>query len=219
MIWQRIVCLVIGYVCGLFETGVILGKLNKVNIREHGSGNIGTTNMMRTMGFKMGLLTFFGDGLKSIVAATLAIVLFKDSMGTQLMTLVMYAGLGAILGHNFPFYNGFNGGKGIATSAGLIVALSVFDIKFFPVGLLLFFGCVLITKYVSLSSLLLMTGLFVETVVWSNLGMIEFIGDSNKIELYILTFIMMALSFVRHKENIKRLINGTERKISLKKED
>ncbi len=218
MIWPRVVCLIIGYICGLFETGVILGKLHNVDIRKHGSGNIGTTNMMRTMGFKYGIFTFFGDLFKAILAAVIAIIIAKQFMPTEPMTLVLYSGLGAILGHNFPFYNGFKGGKGIATSAGMIVALSLFDIKFFPVGLLLFFGCVAITRYVSLSSLLLITGLFVEMVIWSNIGWIDGIFKSNKIELYILTGIMVVLSFVRHKENIKRLINGTERKIGQKKE-
>ena len=130
-----------------------------------------------------------------------------------------WIGIGnAILGHNFPFYMNFKGGKGIAASAGLIFALAFFDWKFLALGFCTFFIALIITKYVSFSSLCLMTGFLIEFIVWGQLGMVHNLESQDKVEAYILVGFLTALSYIRHKENIKRLINGTERKIGQKKE-
>ena len=113
----------------------------------------------------------------------------------------------------------FKGGKGIAASSGVIFAISFFDWKFVIMGFLTFFIALYLTKYVSFSSLCMMTGFFIEMIVWGQLGMVHNLHSNDKIEAYILVFIMTALSFIRHKENIKRLLNGTERKIGHKKEE
>ena len=204
MIWQKIVCVLIGYVFGLFQTGFIIGKMKHIDIRDYGSGNSGTTNAMRTLGKKDGFITFFGDALKAVFA-----MMFRRAL---------YTGMGAILGHNFPFYMNFKGGKGIAASAGLIFALAFFDWKFLALGFCTFFIALIITKYVSFSSLCLMTGFFIEFIVWGQLGMVHNLESQDKVEAYILVGFLTALSYIRHKENIKRLINGTERKIGQKKE-
>ncbi len=219
MILQKVLCIIIGYVFGLFQTGFIIGKMNHIDIRDYGSGNSGTTNAMRTLGKKSGFLTFFGDALKAVFAIGVTYIIFHNICENHMFVIALYTGLGVILGHNFPFYMNFKGGKGIATSAGVIFALMFYDWKFIVLGALTFFIALILTKYVSFSSLCLMTGFFVEMIVWGQLNMVHNLHSDDKIEVYILTGIMMVLSYIRHKENIKRLINGTERKIGQKKED
>ena len=218
MVWQKIICIVIGYIFGLFQTGFIIGKMHNIDIREFGSGNSGTTNAMRTLGKKYGFMTFFGDALKAVFAVGVTYLLFRNSCNDSLIAIALYTGLGTILGHNFPFYMNFKGGKGIAASAGLIFALAFFDWKFLALGFCTFFIALIITKYVSFSSLCLMTGFLIEFIIWGQLGMVHNLESQDKVEAYILVGFLTALSYIRHKENIKRLINGTERKIGQKKE-
>ena len=100
-----IICLVLGYIFGCFQTGYFYGKLFKgIDVRNYGSGNAGTTNMMRTLGTKAGLITFFGDCVKCMLAVGLVCLLFGKSHSEMLPLLKMYAAAGTILGHNFPFY-------------------------------------------------------------------------------------------------------------------
>ena len=129
---ERIICLVIGYAFGLFQTGYFLGKLNGIDIRKKGSGNVGTTNVIRNLGWKTGLITFAGDALKAIAAVLIVRFVFLHS--TMRMLLCTYAGFGAILGHDFPFYMHFKGGKGVATMAGTMIAL--LDIRIIIIGIL-----------------------------------------------------------------------------------
>ncbi len=133
----RIICLAVGYVCGLFQTSYIYGKKSGIDIREHGSGNAGTTNALRTLGKKAGALTLLGDCLKCVLAVLIARLLFGTHQGTDLLALELYAGAGCILGHNFPFYLKFKGGKGIAASVGFLLA---FDMRIFLICAVLFFG-------------------------------------------------------------------------------
>lgn len=218
MVWQKIICIVIGYIFGLFQTGFIIGKMHNIDIREFGSGNSGTTNAMRTLGKKYGFMTFFGDALKAVFAVGVTYLLFRNSCNDSLIAISLYTGLGTILGHNFPFYMNFKGGKGIAASSGVIFSLVFFDWKFLALGLITFFVALALTKYVSFSSLCLMTGFFLEMVIFGQLNMVHNLNQSEKLESYILVGIMMVLSYIRHKDNIKRLVNGTERKIGQKKE-
>ncbi len=115
----RIVCLGIGYIFGLFQTSYIIGKIHGIDIRNYGSGNAGTTNMIRTLGTKWGLLTFFGDFIKSVMACVVVGAIFSKSHPDCLPLLRLYAGAGAVIAHDFPIYMNFHGGKGVATSAGL----------------------------------------------------------------------------------------------------
>ena len=119
---ERIICLVIGYAFGLFQTAFIYGKINGIDIREHGSGNAGTTNALRVLGTKAGLIVFAGDVIKTVLAIVIFGLIFKDSHPEEVYLLKLYAATGAILGHNFPFYLNFKGGKGIAATAGLILS-------------------------------------------------------------------------------------------------
>lgn len=115
---ERIICLVIGYVFGLFQTAFIYGKAHGIDIRQHGSGNAGTTNALRVLGKKAGLIVFLGDVLKTVLAMVICRLLFRNSAPQMLPLLSLYAGAGAILGHNFPFYMKFKGGKELPQQQG-----------------------------------------------------------------------------------------------------
>ena len=112
---ERIICLVIGYACGLLQSGYLVGKMHHIDIRKAGSGNSGSTNALRVMGLKAGLMTFAGDVLKCFAALLIVRAIYHGS--NILPLLMMYAGAGVTLGHNFPFYMNFKGGKGIAVMA------------------------------------------------------------------------------------------------------
>ena len=119
MILERVICVAIGYLFGLFQTSYLYGRANHMDIREHGSGNAGTTNALRTMGKKAGALTLLGDCLKCVLAIWVVRILYRGDHADILPLLSMYAGAGCILGHNFPIYLNFRGGKGVAASVGL----------------------------------------------------------------------------------------------------
>lgn len=199
MVIQILICLGLGYLFGCFSTGYFIGKKNKVDIRNYGSGNAGTTNALRTLGPKAGLITLIGDMLKAIIPIILIrYLLFGEESYVQLLTL--YAGLGVVLGHNYPFWLKFKGGKGIAATAGVMVA---FDPWIIPVGLPLFIISVAITRYVSVGSLLV--AILFPTWVY--------ITNPKELHMLIVALIFMALAFIKHRANIKRLLNGTENKI------
>ena len=210
---ERLICLVIGYICGLFQTGYIYGKLHHIDIRQHGSGNAGTTNALRTLGWKAGVITFLGDCLKCVFAVFVAWLLFGKSHERMFELLAMYAGVGAVLGHNFPFYLQFKGGKGIAATAGILLAVNP---KVAIVAYLTFIVIVVATRYVSLGSIIL--------VIMFAIGMVvqgEIFGTTltvlERYELYALSIFLTILAIYKHKENIKRLLHGTENKLSFSK--
>ena len=118
----RVVCLLIGYVFGLFQTSYFISKSRGFDIRDFGSGNAGTTNVFRTIGMKPGLMTFIGDSLKCLLAICLVSLLFRRSHAEMLPLLKMYTAMGAVLGHDYPFYLDFRGGKGVAASVGFLLA-------------------------------------------------------------------------------------------------
>ncbi|MDE6844408.1 MAG: glycerol-3-phosphate 1-O-acyltransferase PlsY [Lachnospiraceae bacterium] len=208
---ERIICLVIGYVFGLFQTAYIYGKLHGIDIRNYGSGNAGTTNTMRVLGTKAGLLVLFGDILKCILAVVVTGLFFGKTHPEMIYLLKLYAATGAILGHNFPFYLHFKGGKGIAATAGLILS---FHPCLIPMGVILFFGAFFTTHYVSLGSLLVYAGFIIEMIV---LGQMGFFGMSQTllIEMYVIAGGLTIMAYYKHKDNIKRLLSGTERKTYL----
>lgn len=208
--------LLIGYLFGCFSTGYIVGKMSGHNIQSEGSGNIGTTNALRTMGAKGGALTFGGDLLKTFIPTLLVRFVFCPNMGyepelTYLFTLII--GLGVVIGHNFPFYLHFKGGKGIAVSAAVIVASSsnsVLGWIMIAIGLALFVGVVAITRYVSLGSLI---------VVWYFPVYVVLSYRDCFLFLVILCVALLftLFAYVKHAGNIKRLLAGTERKLGEKK--
>lgn len=208
---ERLICLAIGYLFGLIQTGYIYGKLNKIDIRNHGSGNAGTTNALRTLGWKAGVITFVGDCLKCVVAVWVARFAFTHTDHVEL--LAIYAGLGAVLGHNFPFYLKFKGGKGIASTVGLILAVNPL---MFVVTALVFLGIVWFTQYVSLGSLVIMVLFVIQVVVYGQMGGFG-LSSAERYEFYAIAVLLAVLAFWRHRANIKRLASGTENKTDFRK--
>ena len=209
---MRLAALAIGYVFGIFQTGFIYGKLHGVDIRQHGSGNTGATNTLRTFGWKGGVVTFIGDCMKSILAIILVKYLLGDSFEGDIKVLEMYAGLGAVLGHNFPFYLKFKGGKGIACTAGVAFAVCPAAV---PVFLTVFLLCLALSQYLSLGSILMELLFIIQVFVFNFYGILG-LADNAVVEFNILAFVFGAMAIIRHKDNIVRLINGTENKIGKK---
>ncbi len=213
----RCICLCLGYVCGLFQTGYIVGRIKGIDIREYGSGNAGTTNILRTMGLKYAGIVLLGDALKCGLAIFITWLLFKEEHSEILELLYLYASLGVILGHNFPFYMHFKGGKGIAATAGFI--LFGLSPVMTVVGLVVFFSVFFITHYVSLGSILLYVALVVCSFVFMKTDFYGWNALGQEVlyrEYSIVIIIMMILMLIRHKENIKRLLHGNERKTYLR---
>lgn len=208
MIMERLICVAIGYVCGLFQTSYIYGRMHGIDIREHGSGNAGTTNALRTLGKKAGLITLLGDALKCVLAVVITHLIFGKSHPDVIKLLGMYASAGTILGHNFPFYLKFKGGKGIAATAGLLLA---FDLRITLAALVVFAAVFLITHYVSLGSLLVYVTFAVGAVIMGQQGMF---GMEQRYlnELYAVILFLAVLAFWKHRSNIKRLLAGNENK-------
>ncbi len=198
----RAVVLCIGYLLGGIQTAVLYSRIKGMDIRQHGSGNAGATNTLRVLGKKAGLIVFLGDVLKAALAVMIAKILFKDDS----YIAGLYAGIGAILGHSYPLFFKFKGGKGIAVSVGAIYFI---DVRIALIASVAFIVCAALTKIVSLSSMLL---------TWSiPVGMILFNRTQTYfIESLLLGCIIGALTTYRHKENIKRLLNGTESKLGAK---
>ena len=217
---ERLICLAIGYVCGLFQTGYIVGEMSHVDIRKKGSGNAGTTNALRVLGWKAGILTFAGDVIKCIVAFLVVFFMYRGSDCRPLLTL--YAGVGVTLGHNFPFYMNFKGGKGIAVMAGLVVVNSFWHLPvsllLIPVTLACFLVPVIVTRYISVGSLAAYTVFLIEMILMGQTGWFD-MREAYCYELYVILGLMTALAWYRHKENLKRLAAGTENKFGSKKKE
>ena len=199
----RIVSLLIGYAFGLFQTSYIYGRKNGIDIREHGSGNAGTTNALRTLGKKAGAVTLLGDCLKCALAILAVYLLFGRSHPQLVRLLELYAGAGCILGHNFPFYLHFKGGKGIATTGGVIFA---FDWRLGLLCLLIFSVVTGISKYVSLGSICMVLVI----------PFILYFSSPHDWQLVAVGCVFTAMAVWRHRANIGRLIHGTENKLGQK---
>ena len=208
---ERLVSLIIGYFLGIIQTSYIIGKTKGIDIRKHGSGNAGTTNAIRIMGIKTGVITFICDCFKCIIAVIIVHFLFKERFPEYVRLLRLYAATGAILGHNFPFYLKFKGGKGIACTAGLLASY------YLPLGLVALFVFVLVfgtTNYVSLGSLAINIVFLVGTIIMGVTGIME-MPFPYVIEMFVLAAFICAMAFWRHRANIGRLIAGTENKTYL----
>lgn len=214
----RLVCLVLGYFFGAFQTAYFLGKMHGIDIRTMGSGNAGTTNTLRVLGTKAGLIVLAGDVIKTMLAIVVARFLIVPRAADPNMEylLILYTAAGAILGHNFPFYMQFKGGKGIASTFGLILS---FHPWFIPMGVVMFLGAFVTTHYVSLGSLLIYAGFVIQMLIMGQTGNLGDMSQGMLNEMYILAFLLMAMAYWKHRENIKRLLTGTERKTYLFKKN
>lgn len=194
------VCCILSYLLGSVSISYLLGKLMAdIDIREHGSGNAGTTNAVRVLGKKIGLLTFLFDFMKGLLPVILSTLLLDNSMA-------VLVGICAVLGHNFPIFLKFKGGKGVATSFGVLMAVA----PWLALGaILIFIILVLLIKYVSVGSM----------VASSFVGFYcIFMYFSVKDIRFLFILFLVLLLMIRHKSNIQRLIRGEENKISFKKE-
>jgi len=198
----------IGYALGSISFSVIFSKkIAGFDLREKGSGNAGSTNALRTAGKKVAALTLVCDILKGIVAILLSILIGNIFKYENVAVLVQIAAVAAIIGHTFPVFFGFKGGKGVATSLGVLLLVN------WKIGLIcLIFALVLmaITKIVSIGSI-------AAAILFPIL--VLFINDSFIVEgNYIIFSIILALIVIfNHRSNIKKLANGTENKLSFKK--
>ncbi|HPI25640.1 MAG TPA: glycerol-3-phosphate 1-O-acyltransferase PlsY [Candidatus Cloacimonadota bacterium] len=190
------------YFLGSIPVGWIVARLFfKTDIRSKGSGNIGATNALRQFGTAVGLIVLLLDMSKGIIAVLLA----KSIYGSGAM-MVVICGLLAILGHVFPIWLKFKGGKGVATAAGVFIALTPISLL---IALLVFIVVVAITRYVSLGSIMAALSLLAVNVISI------FRQPHKDYALLILVVLIVAMIIYKHKENIARLIRGNENKISL----
>ncbi len=213
LILVRVLCLLIGYLFGMFQTAYFYGKLKGIDIRKHGSGNAGTTNTLRVLGTKAGGIVLAGDMLKCILAIALTALLFGKSHGDMLYLLKIYTAAGCIIGHDFPFYLSFKGGKGIACTAGFLIG---FHWSFIPVCLAAFLIPFLTTHFVSLGSLCVYAAFLLLAVIEGQAGVFG-MAQPHLTELYVIAFLLAALACYQHRANIVRLMRGEERKTYLKK--
>jgi acyl phosphate:glycerol-3-phosphate acyltransferase len=194
---EIIMIMILAYLLGSIPSGLIIGKVfYKTDIRKHGSGNLGGTNTFRTLGIKAGLAVTTADILKGTLAASLP-VLFSADIHPLLI------GIFAVIGHMYPLFAGFRGGKAVATSGGVLL---FYTPLMFLIVLLIFFMCLYITKYVSLSSML--AGL--SAIVYAVVKCIFYEWDTP---LIIVVIVLVSFVFYRHRSNIKRIFNKTEPKI------
>ncbi len=208
MIVARIIGLILGYLCGLFPSGRIIGKLYKKDLRKEGSGNTGMTNSIRVLGWSAGVIVFFGDCFKTVAPMAILWAVYHGTYPDAVKMLELYAGIGAVLGHNFPVYAKFKGGKGIASTVGVIFS---FHWTMCFICAAMFFVSVIPTGFMSLGSLAILTGFFLQTVIFGQLGLLH-VGAQYLPELYVLVGFLTVLAFVRHRENLKRLAAGEENK-------
>lgn len=197
-----ILVIIIAYLLGNISTSYIIAKkMIGVDIRTQGSGNAGSTNVLRTLGKKAGAMTFIGDLLKGVLAVLIGKVIASIS-GADVYIAGYLAVIGVVSGHNWPAFLGFRGGKGVATSLGSMIAINpILALSCFGVFLII----VAITKYVSLGA-----------VVSISLSPIMMIITKNNKGLLATLFLTISVIYT-HRENIKRLLNGTERKLGEKK--
>ena len=199
----RLICIAIGYAIGCIQTAFIIGKLCKTDLSKKGSGNLGTTNALRVLGFKAGLATFICDILKGVVSFLLARWLFPD----EALLAGLYSCAGTILGHDFPFYLRFKGGKGIAATIGMVLCVGFtasmpLMLISFAIGIV----AVVMSGYISLGSMLFSVAIPICAFLWK-----------LPLEASILTAVMAALALWQHRANIGRLRTGNENKFTLRK--
>jgi glycerol-3-phosphate acyltransferase PlsY len=196
---EALLLIIGGYLAGSVPTGVILAKLfTTKDIRQEGSGNIGATNVYRVLGARLGLLTLVGDVLKGVIPVLLARIWLGEDLWVAVVALVTF------IGHLYPLFLKFQGGKGVATALGIFIVIAPLAVAC-AVGV--FAVVAVIWRYVSLASLAA-SGL-----------MPLFLGLTGSSPVYVgLGLIVGCLIFYRHKDNIKRLREGVEKKISKKKD-
>lgn len=196
MLGKYILAVLLGYGVGCFSSAYFLSKtLKKGDIRKYGSGNAGTTNMLRTYGFGFGIATLLMDILKGILAIVVGYLIGGEECA-------LLSGLFAVVGHIFPFYLGFKGGKGVATTLGVIIAVNpLVGFLLFAMGLVI----VLLTQMVSLASLAIV-------IMFPIICLVLY---PTRLMLLAVAIILMLITLYKHRENINRIRRGTENKVDI----
>jgi glycerol-3-phosphate acyltransferase PlsY len=189
---EYIVFGIIAYLLGSIPSALIVGKLfYKIDIREHGSGNLGATNSFRVLGVKAGIAVTLADILKGTIAVLIPLLFGADVYGLAI-------GLFAVAGHTYPVFAKFKGGKAVATSGGIILGINPI---LFLIMITTFILSLYLSKYVSLSSMITGIVAVIVSIIFQDIG------------LTIVIAILTAFVFYRHKDNLKRIKNKTEPKI------
>lgn len=200
---KLILLLILAYLLGSIPSGVWIGKLFfKKDIRQHGSGNTGTTNTFRVLGKTAGIVVLLMDILKGTLATCLPMIFHLSG------TNPLWFGVCAILGHTFPIFAGFKGGKAVATSAGMLLG---FNPVFFVYSCIIFIVSLFCTSMVSLSSMISAVLITLSTIVLPYVAPV-ILAKPNWL-LTIIAFLVSSFIFYRHKDNIKRIRNHTESRI------
>ena len=203
------IVIVEAYLLGSIPCGYLAGRLSGVDVRQHGSGNIGATNVLRVLGKPWGFAVFFADALKGFVAVRLAIYLAAQTAATTAYTefYAILAAAACVAGHSFPVWLRFKGGKGVATSAGSLAGVTpIAAFSIFVVWLVVFTT----TRYVSLASIIAAIAL---PVVVAGLVAMEL---TRGVVLFYFSVLMTSLVVWRHRSNISRLLKGTEPRFARK---
>ncbi|MEK3914988.1 glycerol-3-phosphate 1-O-acyltransferase PlsY [Paenibacillus sp. FSL H7-0331] len=194
-----VIPILIGYLLGSVSFSLLAGKLLKgIDIRNHGSGNAGATNTLRVLGVGPGVTVLLLDALKGVIA-----VMLGSWLGGGSSLLLVLCGVAAIAGHNWPIFYGFRGGKGIATTIGVMITLAFVPVLIAGAAAIL---VIAITRYVSLGSLLLTA--LLPIFIWS-MGF--------PMEIFIVSLILFVFAWYRHRSNIVKLLHGKENKLGAKK--
>jgi len=201
-----IVTALLAYLLGSIPTGFLVARARGVDIRTVGSGNIGATNAFRVLGKGLGIFVLLMDALKGWIAVQIGAALVNQLLpGAPLEYLRITAGIAAILGHNFTCWLHFKGGKGIATTAGVLLALAPWSLA---IILSLFIILFVTTRYVSIGSIA--AAFVLPFATWFT---------TKETGLTVVTGAMGALAILKHRKNIHRLLNGTENRIQFKKKE
>ncbi len=205
-LFELLIILLLAYAAGATPFGYFAGRMNGIDIRDHGSGNIGATNVIRVLGKKIGIPVFALDVFKGLVPVLLA-KSWCSQHGYDDQLAAIAAAMGAVLGHNFTFWLRFKGGKGIATSAGVLLAvLPVALGAALLVWLILFYS----TRFVAVASI--GAGISLPLTVLAQRGL----NGAPGLPLLIFAAVIGALAVWRHRSNIQRLLNGTENRFTPK---
>ena len=193
------------YLIGSIPSGLIIGKLRRVDIREYGSGNIGTTNVLRTLGARYGALVLIADVFKGVIAVLLARYIIGSPMSE------MTAGFAAVAGHDWSLFLKFKGGRGVATSLGALLPMAMPAPLSGVIGLAVFVLVTLASRYVSLASIVGSVAAVVAMAVFLGLDRVPW-------QYLVYIVVVVALIIFQHRDNISRLLSGTESKLGQKGE-
>ena len=200
------VAVVIGsYLIGSIPSGLVIGKLKGIDVREYGSGNIGTTNVLRTLGARWGAIVLIADVLKGVIAVLLARYIIETPTGE------MAAGFAAVAGHDWSLFLKFKGGRGVATSLGGLLPLAMPGPLSGVIGLAIFVLVTLASRYVSLASIVGSLSAVVAMAVFLGLDRVPW-------QYVVYIVVVVALIIYQHRDNMGRLLSGTESKLGQKAE-